>query len=79
MKTVNVHAAKTHLSRLLDEAAAGEEVVIAKNGTPIVRLVPVRVTGRRKGFGSLKGKLRIREDFDAPLPDDLLRAFGARP
>lgn len=79
MKIVNVHAAKTHLSRLVDEAAAGEEVIIAKNGTPVVRLVPVQVRRRRTGFGSLKGKMRISDDFDAPLPDDLLRAFGAKP
>jgi prevent-host-death family protein len=79
MKTVNLHAAKTHLSRLVEEAAAGEDVVIAKNGTPLVRLVPVAVRSRRTGFGSLKGKLHIRADFDAPLPDDVLRAFGARP
>jgi prevent-host-death family protein len=78
MKTVNLHTAKTHLSRLVDEAAAGQEVVIAKSGKPMVRLVPVTVRGRRTGFGALRGKIRIREDFDAPLPDDLLRAFGAK-
>jgi prevent-host-death family protein len=78
MKTVNLHAAKTHLSRLVDEAAAGQEVVIAKSGKPMVRLVPVTVRDRRTGFGALRGKIRIREDFDAPLPDDLLRAFGVK-
>jgi prevent-host-death family protein len=78
VKTVNLHAAKTHLSRLVDEAAAGQEVVIAKSGKPMVRLVPVAARGRRTGFGALRGKIRIREDFDAPLPDDLLRAFGAK-
>jgi prevent-host-death family protein len=78
MKTVNLHAAKTHLSRLVDEAAAGEEVVIAKSGKPVVRLVPVTARTRRTGFGALKGKIRISEDFDAPLPDSLLRAFGAK-
>jgi prevent-host-death family protein len=77
MKMVNVHAAKTHLSRLLDEAAAGEDVVIAKNGTPVVRLVPVAIRSRRTGFGSLKRKIRISDDFDAPLPPEVLRAFGA--
>jgi prevent-host-death family protein len=77
MKTVNLHAAKTHLSRLVDEAVAGQEVVIAKAGRPMVRLVPVR-TGRRTGFGELKGRIAIAGDFDAPLPDDLLRAFGAK-
>jgi prevent-host-death family protein len=78
MKIVNLHAAKTHLSRLVDDAAVGEEIVIAKNGRPMVRLVPVASRARRTGFGTLKGRIRISEDFDAPLPDPLLRAFGVR-
>jgi prevent-host-death family protein len=78
-KMVNLHAAKTNLSRLVDEAANGEDVVIAKAGKPMVRLVPVApVKTPRKGFGSLKGKIRIREDFDAPLPPEVLRAFGMK-
>jgi prevent-host-death family protein len=76
--TINLHAAKTHLSRLVDRAAAGEEVVIAKAGKPMVRLVPVSAGGRRTGFGTLKGKVRIAADFDAPLPDEALRAFGMK-
>jgi prevent-host-death family protein len=76
MKTVNLHAAKTHLSRLVEEAAAGEEVVIAKAGKPMVRLVPVTTRARRTGFGTLKGKIRISNDFDAPLPTRTLRSFG---
>jgi prevent-host-death family protein len=79
MKTVNLHAAKTHLSRLVDEAVAGQEIVIAKAGKPMVRLVPVAAKRRRTGFGSLKGKIWISDDFDAPLPDDILRAFGVKP
>lgn len=78
MKTVNLHVAKTHLSRLVDEAAAGEEVIIAKAGKPMVRLVPVAPKRRRTGFGADKGKIWISDDFDAPLPDDLLRAFGVK-
>jgi prevent-host-death family protein len=77
MKMVNIHAAKTHLSRLVDEAASGREVVIAKAGKPMVRLVPVR-SRTRTGFGDLKGRIRMTADFDAPLPDSLLRAFGAK-
>jgi prevent-host-death family protein len=76
MATVNLHAAKTHLSRLVDKAMAGEDVVIAKAGKPMVRLVPVQAKHRRTGFGTLKGQLRISEDFDAPLPDEVLRAFA---
>jgi prevent-host-death family protein len=78
MKTINLHAAKTHLSRLVDEAAAGEDVVIAKNGKPLVKLVAIGSGTRRKGFGALKGKIRIADDFDEPLPDSVLRAFGAK-
>jgi prevent-host-death family protein len=78
MKTVNLHAAKTHLSRLVDEAAAGEDVVIAKNGKPLVKLVAIPSGTRRKGFGALKGKIRVADDFDAPLPDSVLRAFGVK-
>jgi prevent-host-death family protein len=78
MKTVNLHAAKTHLSRLVDEAAAGQEIVIAKAGKPIVRLTPVVAGQRRTGFGRLRGKVRISDDFDAPLPASVKRAFGVK-
>lgn len=78
MKTVNLHAAKTHLSRLVDQAVKGEEVVIAKAGKPMVRLVPVASPRTRTGFGDLTGRIRISDDFDAPLPDEWLRLFGAK-
>ena len=77
MKTVNLHAAKTHLSRLVDEAVDGKDIVIAKAGKPMVRLVAIEAKRqRRRGFGMLKGRIRITKDFDAPLPDDIARAFG---
>ncbi len=72
MKTVNVHEAKTNLSRLLDRALAGEEVVIAKAGKPIVRLVPVAEAARRKP-GIAKG--RVGKAFFEPLPEDELEAW----
>ena len=78
MKTVNLHAAKTQLSRLVDEAVGGEDVVIAKAGKPMVRLVPVAAKRRRTGFGAGKGTIWMSDDFDAPLPDDTLRAFGVK-
>jgi prevent-host-death family protein len=79
MKMVNLHAAKTHLSRLVDEAANGEEIVIAKAGKPMVRLVPATSAQRRRAsFGSMKGKIWISDDFDAPLPDEILRGFGVK-
>ncbi len=78
MATFNLHAAKTHLSRLVDDAAAGEEIVIAKAGTPMVRLVPVALRTKRTGFGRDKRKITVRDDFDAPLGADILRAFGIK-
>jgi len=72
---VGVYAAKTHLSRLLDRAARGDEVVITRNGKPIARLVPVqRRRGPRK-LGALRGKVRVAADFDAPLPKETLALF----
>jgi len=78
-KTVNLHAAKTHLSRLVDEAVAGEEIVIAKAGKPMVRLVAVSPSRRRTGFGADRGKIWVSDDFDAQLPRGVLRAFGVKP
>jgi prevent-host-death family protein len=65
MKTVNIQAAKTHLSRLVEEAAAGEEIVLAKAGKPVARLVPYGGTGKKRSLGAWKGKVRIGKDFDA--------------
>jgi prevent-host-death family protein len=79
MIEVNVHEAKTNLSRLLQRVAAGEEVVIARAGVPVARLVPVRPPGGRRSLGEDEGRGWIADDFDAPLPADLLEAFeGAR-
>ena len=71
---VNVHEAKTHLSRLLERVAAGEEIVIAKAGKPIARLSPVTIPGKRV-LGLDKGRVLIADDFDAPLPEGILREF----
>ncbi|XOB98258.1 type II toxin-antitoxin system Phd/YefM family antitoxin [Deinococcota bacterium DY0809b] len=75
-KQVNVHAAKTHLSRLLEEVLLGEEVVIARGGRPVARLVPLQETPARRTPGTARGKVRMADDFDAPLPEDLAEAFG---
>ena len=75
-KSVGVHEAKTHLSRLLDDVAAGEEVLITRRGEPAARLVALR-TGASRAFGIDRGRLVIREDFDAPLDDDVLDTFGS--
>ena len=74
MRSVSINEARTHLSRLVDEAARGEEIVIAKAGKPVARLVPLESLAPRR-LGSLRGRIRIPGDFDAPLPEDALRMF----
>ena len=73
--TVNVHEAKTHLSRLLERVSQGEEIVIAKAGRPVARLVAVRGSGKRRVPGSARGQVKMAEDFDAPLPEEIQRHF----
>lgn len=79
MKTVNIHEAKTHLSRLIEEVAEGEEIIIAKAGKPRALLVPFRLQAQPRKLGSMKGKIKIPADWDDPLPDEILRAFGVKP
>lgn len=73
-KSVGVHEAKTHLSRLLDEVAAGEEVVITRRGEPSARLVAIPV-GAKRTFGMDRGRLVVPEEFDSPLDPETLSAF----
>lgn len=73
----NVHEAKTHFSRILEQVATGEEVVISKAGEPVAKVVPLRSRVRRTGRGSLRGQIRINDGFDE-LPDDVADAFGMR-
>ena len=75
---LNLYEAKTNLSALVEEAAAGAEIIIAKNGRPRAKLVAVR-DERRRQPGRAKGRIRISADFDAPLPAHVLDAFGAGP
>lgn len=75
MAQFSVHEAKTNLSRLIADALAGGEVVIARGNVPAVRLVPVNPRGKRR-FGALKGKITIDTRFDEPLPDDELEGWG---
>ena len=73
---VNIHEAKTHLSRLLQRVAAGEEVTIARSGVPVARLVPVEPEKTKiRPLGMDRGRIWIADDFDAPLPDDVLKLF----
>jgi prevent-host-death family protein len=74
MLTVNVHEAKTHLSRLLARVEAGEEVVIARNGKPVARLVECRPRGKPR-FGSWRGRIALDDSFFEPLPEEELSAW----
>ncbi len=76
MQTLNIHAAKTQLSRLLDEVAAGEDIVIARAGKPVARLVPFARS--RRTLGRLAGALMVPADFDVPLPETLEGLFEGR-
>ena len=78
MANVNVHQAKTHLSALLKRVEGGEEIVIARSGQPIAKLVPVRQRAEPRQPGGWEGQVWIAPDFDAPLPDDILDAFEGR-
>ena len=76
MVSVNMHEAKTHLSRLVERAAAGEEIVIARAGKPIVKLVPIGVAERKpRVLGSMRGQLKVPDDFNDPLPWEIQRYF----
>lgn len=75
---VNIHEAKTNLSRIVDEVAAGNEVIIAKAGKPMARLVPLESAPRPKKLGLLKGKLTVPDDFNAPLDEPVIARFEGR-
>jgi prevent-host-death family protein len=78
MRTVNIHEAKTHLSKLVDEASQGKEVIIAKAGKPVARLVPLIPRRKRRKLGALGGRFSVPADFDAPLSDELMSLFEGR-
>ncbi|GJE62573.1 type II toxin-antitoxin system Phd/YefM family antitoxin [Methylobacterium trifolii] len=77
MKTVNLHEAKTHLSRLVDQAASGEAFVIAKAGRPMVKVVPLdaRKTEQPRRIGFLAGQISVPDDFDRMGDDEIVRSF----
>jgi prevent-host-death family protein len=76
--TVSLYEAKTGLSRLVDRALRGEEVVITRHGRPVARLLPAKPDRRPRKLGALRGKIRIARNFDAPLPDELQAGFEGR-
>lgn len=75
MKSVNIYEAKTRLSQLVQKAEAGEDVVIARAGRPVARLTRLQKTAGKRRLGSLDGRFRIPDDFNRPLPEDVVRAF----
>lgn len=78
MQTVNIHEAKTNFSKLIDAVQHGEEIIIARAGKPAAKLVPISAIKPKRKPGSLKGKVKISKDFNAPLPDDLLEQFEGK-
>ena len=72
---VNIHEAKTHLSRLLERVAMGEEIVIAKAGTPVAKLVPLSTMPKKRRLGSAKGEFVVPDDFNDPLPKKIEDLF----
>jgi len=75
MQTMNIHEAKTQFSKLIEAVIQGEEVIIARAGKPVASLVAIHAKTPVRRAGALKGKIRIADDFDAPLPDDIAAAF----
>ena len=75
METVNIYEAKTRLSQLVDKVVSGEDVVVSRNGKPLVRITRLESSKRPIRFGVLKGKVKLSRDFDAPLPSTVLAEF----
>lgn len=75
MRQFNIHEAKTNLSRIIEQACEGEDIVIARAGKPVVRLVPIEPRPSRRRFGALRGKATVDQRFFEPLPDDELRSW----
>ena len=75
METVNIYDAKTRLSQLVDKAASGEDVVVSRNGKPLVRITRLAAPKRQIKYGVLKGRIKVAKDFDAPLPAEVLARF----
>ena len=72
---VNIHDAKTHFSKLIDQVLNGEDIVIARSGKPVVRLTPYSSEPEVRRGGQFKGLMKISDDFDDPLPEDILKLF----
>lgn len=75
MSIVNIHEAKTHLSQIVNQVLMGEEVIIARGGKPLIKLIPYEEEPTQRKGGQFKGLIQIGEDFDAPLPTEILKYF----
>ena len=75
MPIVNIHEAKTHFSQIVNQVLGGKEVIIARGGKPLIKLIPYEKEPVQRKGGQFKGLIQIREDFDAPLPEDVLKNF----
>lgn len=78
MPQVNIYEAKTHLSKLVEQAESGQDIILARGGRPVAKLTGISTGKRTIRFGVLKGKVHIADDFDAPLPDNILADFEGR-
>jgi len=78
MALINIYEAKTHLSRLVDQASTGTDVIIGRSGKPLARITQLNPEKPLVQFGVLKGKVKIADDFDAPLPEKLIATFEGR-
>jgi prevent-host-death family protein len=72
---VNIHEAKTHFSKLIQRVEAGEEIIVARAGVPVARLVPAAAKQKGRPLGFARGEVWVADDFDAPLPDEMLKDF----
>jgi prevent-host-death family protein len=77
-RVINIHEAKTHLSKIVDDVAAGAEVIVAKAGKPMARLSPISTARRKKKLGLLKGRIKVPDDFNVPLDEETLARFEGR-
>lgn len=75
MAIVNIHEAKTHFSKLIEKAMHGEEVIIGRSGTPVVKLIAIQAKKPKRVPGALKGQIKISDDFNAPLAEEILETF----
>ncbi|MBX3628553.1 MAG: type II toxin-antitoxin system Phd/YefM family antitoxin [Nitrosomonas sp.] len=75
MKTYTIYSAKTHLSSLIEQVCAGEEVIIARGKTPLVKLVPLNAPAKERKFGAMRGRAEVTDAFFEPLPEEELQAW----